>query len=221
MHVRVHTHTNWMLHGWDYPSTSSKQRKQTFIYCIFLLAWVFSLSLLTCLRIQSEFSQPKPSSRILHPHGQKYTHGPSTGWFGRGNNAFLDLYHPWGKVKGINALVSRLRYFTSGLRTLHRELTLSSQTQVIRISQGPKHTPLRSKANIFSNTDLVPLQTKEVFCLQYLHSEAVLEMPLLPQLKTTFWFSVPMYSREPLIWSWALLQVKQFFFSLLFILYHF
>lgn len=158
----MHIHTNQKLHGWDYPSTSSKQRKQTSMYCIFLLAWFLHWSLLTCLHIQSEFSQPKLSSRILHPHGQKYTHGPSTGWFGRGNNTFLvlHLYHPWGKVKGINALVPRLGYFTPGLSALQREVMLSTQTQVIKISWGPMHTPSQSKANTFSNTDLAPLKTR-------------------------------------------------------------
>lgn len=83
-------------HRWGYLSTGSKPRMQTFTYCIFWLAWLFNWILLTCLHIQSEFSQPKLSSRILHPCGQKYTHGPSMGWFGRGNNVFLvpDLYHP-------------------------------------------------------------------------------------------------------------------------------
>lgn len=127
--VCMHAHTSCDLHRWDYPSTGSKQRRKTFIDCIYLLAWIFlPWSLLTCLHIQSGFSQPKPSSRTLHPHGQKCTHGPSTGWFGRGNNGLLvlGLSHPWGKAKGLNTLVSRLTYCVPGPRALPREVMLST-----------------------------------------------------------------------------------------------
>lgn len=85
-------------------------------------------NLLTCLHIQSGFSQPKLSSRTLHPHGQKCTRGPSMGWFWRGNNVLLvlDLSHPWGKAKGINTMASRLSYCVPGLRALPREVMQST-----------------------------------------------------------------------------------------------
>lgn len=127
--ICMHAHTSCDLHGWDYASTGSKQRNKTFIDCIYLLGWIsLPWSLLTCLHIQSGFSQPKLSSRTLHPHGQKCTHGPSTGWFGRGNNGLLvlDLSHPWGKAKGINTLVSRLTHYVLGPRALPREVMLST-----------------------------------------------------------------------------------------------
>lgn len=132
--IPMYAHTSCNLHRWDYPSTGSKQRKKTFIHCLFLLAWAFfHWSLLTCLHIQSGFFQPKLGSRTRHPHGQKYTRGPSTGWFGRGNNALLvlDLCHPWGKAKGINTLVSRLTNYVPGPRALPREVMLSTQAQII------------------------------------------------------------------------------------------
>lgn len=162
-----HAHTSCDLHRWDYPSTGSKQRKKTFIHCI-LLAWVFfHWSLLTCLHIQSGFSQPKLSSRTLHRHGQKCTHGPSTGWFGRGNNVLLalDLSHPWGKAKGINTLISRLTHCVPRLRALPREVMLSTNpnNQVLcTLPWNPRSTHsatltsclLKSSGCFVSNTDI-------------------------------------------------------------------
>lgn len=78
--IRMPAHTHNLEGTRVRPPKHEFSKKEVDFHILhFLIGFFFPFppGFLTCLRIQSEFSQPKLSSRILHPRGQKYTHGPS------------------------------------------------------------------------------------------------------------------------------------------------